>query len=231
MKKTTLFFSLAVFSIRLLSQGLPVNAKWELIGVLETPVTMDGDRWICIKSFNSQVHLIYGNNSGLYYAYSADNGSSWKKEPLDTRDKVNHVGTFSITPFDASLAVDSCGRPHVLYTVNWFHSGPSAAIHLVKEKNGKWKRDTIESRDASKMMIGMYADIEVDKKGNLHAVYMYDDKSFAYCFFNGKKWNITRNDPGPRPISVKLAVDDQCAPHIVVGKFYFSLCEVERVTR
>ncbi|HEY6163013.1 MAG TPA: hypothetical protein VI112_17430, partial [Bacteroidia bacterium] len=87
------------------------DPKWEIIDVTRVPKCMEGDRWIQMKSFNAQVHILYGNNQGLYYAYSADNGSTWKTEALDTRTRVNYVNEFSITPFDAALAIDSCGRP------------------------------------------------------------------------------------------------------------------------
>ena len=195
------------------------DPKWEIIDVTKIPKCMEGDRWIQMKSFNAQVHILYGNSKGLYYAYSADNGSTWTTETLDTRSRVNYVNEFSITPFDAALAIDSCGRPHVAYTVNWFYNGPSAAIHMMREKNGAWKRDTIESNGAGKVMIGFYIDLEIDNCGHMHTAYMYDDKSFAYGYHDGKKWNISRVDPGPRPIALKMTVDKACNPHIVIGKF------------
>ena len=188
-------------------------------------------RWFTMDAFNDELHVLYFHSGKpdykpnyLIYGYSNDNGISWHLDTIDgSPDLMAHVDNyFSIATFNAAIAVDHCGIPHVFYTVNYFHHyhrKPSYAVHAQKV-NGRWIRDTVEARDSTQSMIKFDVDMVIGTDNEPRVVYLQGVSEPMLGIRKHGRWYTEpiQGVEGTPYLWNSLALDNNNEPHIVLGK-------------
>ena len=145
-------------------------------------------------------HIAYGEDF-LYYAWH--DGAAWHPETVDDAGRVGR---------SASLALDSVGRPHILYcqvdpsrydcdVLRYaYFDGPRWQIEVVDVNLGAW--------------FGNHSSLALDTNDRPHASY-YQNMGFLlkYAHRDGAGWHIEVVDDNPGYGS-SLALDSQGYPHI-----------------
>jgi hypothetical protein len=203
---------------------------------LEDALSCKGYRWFKIEAFNHELHSIHFVSNPEYapnyirYGYSPDNGESWQFENIEEREgKVNYVGSVSIAPFNASIAIDPCGDPHILYQVNYFYNytGPSYLIHAYK-KLGNWVKDTVISRTKDQPMIAFQNDIQIGSDGIIRLSYLTEKEALWYAKKVGNRWHHEKLFENNQFNNTRIALDVYNKPVILAGSMSDGLIIFEK---
>jgi hypothetical protein len=195
-----------LLSVKLTAQFLPEHPVWQLIDVTARAGSMKGNAWIQVKNFNQQVHLLFAQGTKLCYSCSANSGLTWKSEVICNMSEgcdAAAPGLFYTTPPEAALALDLCGKPHILYAASRFNDGPGAMVHLERTGNG-WIRDTVETNTGHpRFFVGYSLDMVIDNEGIVHCVYTWQDhaetpvmEGWSYARKDSTGWAIHRQGTG-----------------------------------
>ncbi len=204
-----------------------VPGKWKTGRIPGAPQSR-GYRWFTIDAFNEELHALYFHSTDdhkpnyLIYCRSGDNGRTWSFDTIDgSAGLMAHVDAlYSLATFNGAVAVDGCGTPHIFYTTNHFHAGPSRAIHAQKV-NGEWIRDTIESRDSAQSMINFDVDMVIGRDNEPRVVYIRGEEEPVFGVRKGGVWQTepVGGTGAPRYLWNSLALDGRDNPHILLGKY------------
>jgi hypothetical protein len=177
-----------------------------------------GNRWTPIAVFKNDVHTLYGDNNGIYYSFSEDNGTTWKKETLIKHEKLNHVGNTSIAPFNAEVETDCEGAVHLFFIESMFDKGPSKLWHYKRARGKKeWKIEIVDKTALGFPHLGFDIDVVIDPKNQIHLVYNVAEKFTRYALYDGKKWDIDDIVYGNSPMGSSITVDSTGKPYILIG--------------
>lgn len=174
-----LFLLLSPFS----NGQVPNQSAWESAIVADS-LYSKGYRWHEVKAFNQELHVLFMHtepegyeNVWLTYGYSPDEGKTWTFEKIDGRKKkVNYTGVNpSIAPFNASLELDHCGKPHIAWVMNYFYDNllkPSAIIHAEKV-DGVWRHDTVLKHRPREEMIKFDQDLKIGQNNEPCIMFLF----------------------------------------------------------
>jgi hypothetical protein len=125
---------------------------------------------ICLKiDQNDKLHLCYtvgGDDSGLKYATFS--GSNWSIQTVDE------------TGWDASLALDSLGNPHIAYELD-----NGAGHKYTKWTGSSWSTYTIDQEGSSSIRGNNFVSLALDSARNPHIAYFtHDGMKYVYAVLN-----------------------------------------------
>ncbi len=112
-----------------------------------------------------------------------------------------------------SIAIDSSGNPHIVYTY-WYIVDDSSATRMnyAVWTGANW---TIQTIDPS----GGGGTLMLDSKDRPHVVYTADN-SLKYAVLNGNSWNIQTIDSSESPIFYSMALDSNGNPHVAYFTYH-----------
>ena len=149
------------------------------------PTPQDGSVYSAVMDDSSSLHFIFKGVDGQDTLYYCRRKGEWEVEVVD-----HHTGT------EASMAVDSGFRPHVVYYSESDHS----LIHASKD-GSVWQYDTVG--------LGINPSLALDNNDGTHIAYQVPDEwTVKYA---GTETIDTAVGPGGIP---SLATDSENSPHI-----------------
>lgn len=200
----------------------PENKSFEKIIIDNGENAMRGLRWSPMAVYKNDVHTLYGDDNGIYYSFSVDNGSTWKKQTLIKKDSINWVGNISYAPFTACVETDCEGTVHLFFIESFFSAHlkkPSKLLHYSRERGKtKWKIETVDYNENGPM-IGMDIDAYIDKNNSIHLAYSMGEQFTRYAFYDGKKWEFSDITHGNRPLGCAITADIEENVYIAIGCF------------
>ncbi|MFZ5552509.1 MAG: hypothetical protein ACOZCO_05280 [Bacteroidota bacterium] len=198
------------------------NKSFEKILVDQKENAMRGLRYSPIAVYKNDVHALYGDDNGIYYSFSNDNGKTWKKETIIKQDSINWTGKISYAPFTACVETDCEGTVHLFLIESYFHASlnkPSKLLHYSRERGKtKWKMEAVDSNENGPM-IGMDIDAYIDKDNNIHLAYSMAEKFTRYAFYDGKSWSFSDITHGTRPLGCAVVSDIEGNVYVAIGCF------------
>jgi len=109
--------------------------------------------------------------------------------------------------YDTSIAVDSSGRPHIVYIEDW-----TKDLKFAKLVGSIWEYETIDSEGD----VGYHASLDLDGNGHAHISYLdFTNYDLKYASWTGSAWNIMVVDSyGDVGYDTSIALDPSGIPHI-----------------
>ena len=164
-----------------------------------TSVAVNGDdRWVAYRnSYN--IDLSARNLAADPIPSMRSGVPSWATTTIDTTGAVGE---------QASMAADSDGRPHIVYSDDRLK-----VLRYAYYDGADWQ---IETLAADTGQLGTrYNSIAVDSANHPHVAYINDDNYIRYAYHNGASWQIeTADDAADIDNYISLAVDSAGWPHI-----------------
>lgn len=146
----------------------------------------------------SRPHIGYlGDNDTLKYAWH--NGITWQIETVD------QVG--STDAFNASLALDGLGRPHISY-----YDGDEHDLKYAWRDGQVWQIETVDSAG----LVGTDSSLALDVAGQPYISYFdWGNSDLKYARRDGTDWQIeTVDSQGYVGAHTSLALDGLGRPHV-----------------
>lgn len=189
--------------------------------------------WTGLEVSGDTMYMLRGTEKKLFLMYSYDHGKSWKNEVIDdlasygpggdvydvdinnkdskAKDKTVK-GTIdtryaSVGGWNIGFRMDKKGALHACYTVSYNNTRMKSWLkYAVKQPGGKWSVRDVDMSDVVSVTgyIGIESELAIDSKGNIHIVYINDQKlmyAFSSDGINWKKQQIAaRRPPGKDPL-------------------------------
>ena len=202
-----------------------VYCFWTDIGTVQLNpkyVYHDGQSWECLNGFQcnidtlpdfdgivsididkkNNVHVAYNlRPGGLRYAVKES--TDWKREIVDSEVDCHRL----ICGYFVSLAIDSCGHPHMSY------NDPSKKdLKFARKRDSTWDIVVVDSLGN----VGSSNSLALDQNGFYHIGY-YDasSKDLKCAHWNGTSWEIEKVDTlGEVGDFNAIAIDDEGCLHI-----------------
>ena len=144
----------------------------------------------------------------LYSAAQA----GWSQQTIEMDRRVEAVST------DKALAVDSSGKPHLIYKA----SDEDSYLYYAYYNGSTWQRERVAS-------IAVYnGSLVLDSKDRPHIIYFYyesNKQAFYYAYFDGNSWQtktlVSLEKWGI--VQGSLALDPDDHPHISYSSYYHGI--------
>lgn len=153
-----------------------------------------------VSDAGDTLHLAYYDHPVSSLGYAKYDGSVWHIQSVDT------VSTFNPSP---QLAVDTVGRPHIIYCDGSAYD--CVSLKYAYYDGSVWQVKTV----AGTGTVYSKSNLEVDSNKHLHFSYIdIDSHTLKYARYDGSIWHI-ETVGSAQPGGTLIALDSADLPHIV----------------